>query len=302
MDMNTGILNGLLLSGVVLVSVIPLPAFPSMHMLDVGQGDSLLFQEKSIQVLVDGGPGAEVLHRLAEEMPAFDRTIEVVVATHFDRDHLEGLSHVLSTYRVGMVLMPQYSASTTDIKKQFIDILIQKNIPYRFAWYGQSIRVGSLTLRVISPIPREEWQRLSKSKSNNASVIMRADIAPAGKKPVSFLLTGDAESGIEKQLLSAVPPDALDVDVLKVGHHGSKTSTTDAFFSAASPATSFISVSATNTYGHPTEEVLSRLVNTQIFRTDTQGTVSMFFAGNTWRISCNGKTHLPFMQELCIKK
>ncbi len=300
--MNIFTLNYLLLCGVVIVSVIPLPSNPGMHMLDVGQGDSLLFQAKSIQVLIDGGPGSEVLTRLAEEMPIFDRTIEVVVATHFDRDHLEGLSHVLSTYKVGMVLMPQYSATTTDIKKQFIDILTQKNIPYRFAWYGQSIRAGFLTLRVMSPIPGEEWVRLSKSKSNNASVIMRVDLAVPGARPVSFLLTGDAELAIEKQLLSAVPSKAFDVDVLKVGHHGSKTSTSDAFFSAASPSASFISVGASNTYGHPTEEVLARIKNTHIFRTDTQGSVSLFFGGGEWRISCKGKTHLPFMQELCIKK
>lgn len=296
------LLNALLLLCVVAISMILLPSTPGMHMLDVGQGDSLLFQEKSIQVLVDGGPGSEVLTRLAEEMPLFDRTIEVVIATHFDRDHVEGLSHVLNTYDVGMVLMPMHTATTTDIKKQFIDMLTQKNIPYRYAWYGQSVRAGFLTLRVMSPIPGGEWQRLAKSKSNNASVIMRADIAPRGKKPISFLLTGDAESGIEKQILSRVPADAFDVDILKVGHHGSKTSTTDAFFSATSPSASLISVSATNTYGHPTKEVLSRLASTQIFRTDTQGTVSILFVGNSWRISCNGKTHLPFLQELCIKK
>lgn len=302
MGMNVLAVNSCLLFVLVLLSMVSLPAFPSMHMLDVGQGDSILFQEKSVQVLVDGGPGSEVLTRLAEEMPAFDRTIEVVVATHFDRDHLEGLSHVLSTYNVGMVLMPQHSVSTTDIKKQFIDILTEKNIPYRFAWYGQSIRVGSVMLRVLSPIPGEEWARLSKSKTNNASIIMRVDVMLKGTRPVSILLTGDAESGIEKQLVSAVVPEALDVDILKVGHHGSKTSTSDAFFSATSPSASFISVGATNTYGHPTEEVLSRLVNTQIFRTDTQGTVSLFSVDDSWRISCQGKTHLLFMQELCIKK
>lgn len=296
------LLNWLLLTLVLALGIVPFPVQPSMHMLDVGQGDSLLYQEKSTQVLIDGGPGADVLTRLAEEMPAFDRTIELVVATHFDRDHLEGLTHVLHTYTVGMVLLPQYSATTTDIKKQFIDILIQKNIPYRYAWYGQSIRTGSLLLRVISPIPGEEWIRLSKSKSNNASIIMRADIIPNGKRPMSFLLTGDAESGIEKQLLAAVPAHAFDADILKVGHHGSKTSTSEAFLSAVSPVASFISVGATNTYGHPTGEILSRLKDTDIFRTDMQGTVSMFFDGDFWRVSCKGKTHLPFSQELCIKK
>lgn len=284
------------------LSMVSLPMFPAMQMLDIGQGDSLLFQERNMQVLIDGGPGSAVLTRLAEEMPWFDRTIEVVVATHYDRDHLEGLLHVLSTYDVGMVIMPEYSATTTNVKKEFIDLLTEKNIPYRFAWYGQSIRAGSLLLRVLSPIPGDEWVRLSKSKSNNASVIMRADITPTKEAPMSFLLTGDAEVGIEKQLLASISPLALDVDVLKVGHHGSKTSTSADFLSAASPFASLISVGATNTYGHPTQEVLKRLEYTQIFRTDQKGTVSFFFDRDSWRVSCHGKTNLLFSQELCIKK
>lgn len=294
--------NATLLMLVLLLSMVPLPMFSAMHMLDVGQGDSLLFQEKMTQVLVDGGPGAQVLTRLAEEMPWFDRKIEVVVATHFDKDHLEGLTHVLSTYDVGMVLMPNYTASTTGIKKQFIDILKEKKIPYRFAWYGQSIRVGSLQFRVMSPIPGDEWARLSKSKSNNASIIMRADFTPRDKKPMSFLLTGDAESGIEKQLLASIPAEAFDVDILKVGHHGSKTSTTPEFLSAASPAASLISVGATNTYGHPTAEVLSRLQGTDIFRTDQLGTITFFFDGDFWRARCGNKDDLLFSQYVCTKK
>lgn len=302
MNISLPLTNALLLVTILGFSVIPLPIFPSMNMLDVGQGDSLLFQEQGTQVLVDGGPGAEVLTRLVEEMPWFDRSIEVVVATHFDKDHLEGLTHVLSTYDIGMVLMPNYTASTTGIKKQFLDILEEKKILYRFAWYGQSIRVGSLQLRVMSPIPGEEWVRVSKSKSNNASIIMRADITPKGEKPLSFLLTGDAESGIERQLLAAVPATAFDVDVLKVGHHGSKTSTTAAFVSAASPAASIVSVGAKNTYGHPTEEVLSRLEGTDIFRTDQLGTVRFFFDGDFWRTKCSNKTDLLFSQHICTKK
>lgn len=294
--------NAAVLIGVLALGMVPLPALPSLHMLDIGQGDSILFQEKNIQILVDGGPGASVLTRLAEEMPWFDRTIEVVVATHFDRDHLEGLTHVLHTYNVGMVLMPNYTASSTNIKEQFLNVLEEKKIPYRFAWYGQSIRAGALELRVMSPIPGASWERLSKSKSNNASIVIRADISPKGKKPISVLLTGDAESGIEKQLLAAVPAHAFDVDILKVGHHGSKTSTTDKFFLAASPSASLISVGATNTYGHPTSEVLERLKNTRIFRTDQQGTISLFSDTRRWMVSCSGKTHLLFMQELCIKK
>ncbi len=302
MNISPYLANALLLIVALSLSLVPVSTEPRMSMLDIGQGDSLLFQEKNTQILIDGGPGADVLIRLAEEMPWFDRRIEVVVATHFDRDHLEGLLHVLNTYDVGMVLMPNYTASTTNIKKQFVDLVEQKKIPYRFAWYGQNITVGSLNLRVMSPIPGDEWVRLSKNKSNNASIIMRADLTPKDAKSMSFLLTGDAESGIEKQLVSSIPAEAFDVDVLKVGHHGSKTSTTAEFFSAASPSVSIISAGAKNTYGHPTEEILSRLKNTHIFRTDQLGTITFFPYNNSWRMSCGNKSHLLFSSELCIKK
>ncbi len=297
--------NALLLIVVLGLSIVPLPLYPSMNMLDIGQGDSLLFQERNTQLLIDGGPGAEVLTRLAEEMPWFDRRIEVVIATHYDKDHLEGLTHVLSTYDIGMVLMPDYTVATSGIKKQFIDVLEEKHIPYRFAWYGQNIHVGSMQFRVMSPIPGDEWIRISKSKSNNASVVMRADVTPMGKtekKPMSFLLTGDAEVGIEKQLLAALPAQAFDVDILKVGHHGSKTSTSAEFLSAASPSASIISVGAKNTYGHPTEEVLKRLAGTDIFRTDQLGTIRFFFDGDAWRMKCGNETDLLFLQHFCTKK
>lgn len=286
---------GLVSIGVIALSLIPMP-HQTISMLDVGQGDSLLFQDGTVQVLIDGGPGAEVLSRLGEEMPWFDRTIDVVVATHFDRDHSEGLTHVLDRYKVGMVLLPAYPP-TTDIGRHLLTQILESHIPYRFGWYGQVLRAKGMTFRLISPIPGQEWQRLVKSKSNNASIIMRADF-----HDVSALLTGDAEKGIESQLLSAVQKEAFDVDILKVGHHGSKTSTTQAFVDAASPSVSLISVGADNTYGHPTQEVMQRLSNTAIFRTDTQGTVSFLFDGSAWRVACKKKTDLLFAQQLCMKK
>lgn len=274
-------------------------------MLDVGQGDSMLLQDGTLQVLVDGGPGAQVLQRLGEELPWFDRTIEVIVATHFDRDHVEGLTHILGRYNVGMVLLPRYHP-TTDVGRQFIQQLIDNNIPYRFGWYGQALTAGGMQFRTMSPIPGTEWERLSARKSNNASIIMRADVTQKGshgtQSSASLLLTGDAEKEIETQLLDSVPSHAFNVDILKVGHHGSKTSTSAEFLAAASPSVSLVSVGSDNTYGHPTAEVLRRLANTHIFRTDQNGTISFFFDGTSWRVRCGNKTDLLFAQQLCMKK
>ena len=296
------VIGGTLLAAVLFVSAIPLPR-PAMSMLDVGQGDSLFFQHGPTQVLIDGGPGADVLTRLGEEMPWHDRNIELVVATHFDKDHIEGLTHVLNSYQVGMVLMPRHTAASTDLKQQFLRLLEEKHIPYRFGWYGQRITMKGLSLRVMSPIPGTEWERISRTKTNNASIIMRADMLPEASdaRPLSVLLTGDAEEPVERQMLASLVPEAFDVDVLKVGHHGSKTSTSQAFVNAASPVSALVSVGADNSYGHPTELVLGRLKGVPVFRTDLDGTVSFTYDKDSWLVSCSGKTDLRFWQELCIK-
>ncbi len=298
--MHTYFGSGICLAAILVLQLIPLPR-QQIAMLDIGQGDSVLFQDGTMQVLVDGGPGAAVLEQLTEAMSWFDRTIEVIVATHYDKDHIEGITHILDRYDVGMIILPHYY-STTNLSKSFIEKIIEKKIPYRFGWYGQSLAVGDMYFRVMSPIPGQEWERLSKNKSNNASVVMRADILPLGVRPLSVILTGDAEEGIERQLLERIPSEAFTSDILKVGHHGSKYSTTVQFVDAISPAISLISVGAHNTYGHPTQETLGRLLGTSIFRTDHDGTISFTLTSSGWRISCGNKTDLPFTQHLCINR
>src|SRR3990167_4224656 len=98
-----------------------------------------------------------------------------------------------------MVLMPRHTASSTDLKQQFLGMLEEKNIPYRFGWYGQRITMKGLSFRIMSPIPGAEWERISRTKTNNASIVMRADMLPEapGARPLSFLLTGDAEEPVE---------------------------------------------------------------------------------------------------------
>lgn len=297
MDINHHIWRGnaIVLIGIFLLQLIPSPR-QQISMLDVGQGDSILLQDGTTQVLVDGGPGAAVLERLTDEMPWFDRNIEVIVATHPHRDHIEGLLHVLERYKVGMMILPQYSYES-DIEKQLLESIIRLHIPYRFAWYGQNIQAGAMNFRIMYPIPGDNWMRFARNNPNNASVVMRVDMLNT-----SALLMGDAELPVERQLLDSIPSNAFDVAILKVGHHGSKTSTTPELLRAASPSISIISVGIDNTYGHPSQEVVDRLSSTHIFRTDTQGTVSLVFNGSSWRISCGHKTDLLFTQHLCINR
>jgi competence protein ComEC len=270
--------------GVLLVIFIGLLGFikqpeDKVVFLDVGQGDAILFQSGSKQVLVDGGPGMDVLRRLGEEMPWFDRRIEVVVLTHPQSDHMEGLLHVIERYDVGMVLLPRVMSST-QMQKVWLEKIIEKDIPYRFAWSGQELLVGDLKLSVLNPFDVEEAEVATRANVNNASVVMRADF-----KEMSFLLTGDMEKRVEKLVIEEVDNEVLDTDVLKVGHHGSKSSSREELIEVVSPQLAVISVGGDNKYGHPHEDVLNRLVDIPVMRTDEIGSVRFKWVDDKWFVS-----------------
>jgi competence protein ComEC len=251
--------------------------------LDVGQGDSILMQKGTRQVLIDGGSGMAVLQRLGEELPWFDRQIEVIVATHPDRDHLEGLLHVMERYEVELVLLPQMP-HTSQLQRAWLDklqdVMDQRRVQYRFAWAGQQVRVSDdLTVRILGPLSENGTIVAPGGKTNNAAVLVRADYAG-----LSFLLTADAEAVVERRLVQDVG-DRLDVDVLKAGHHGSKTSTTPELLAAATPGAVVISVGGDNRYGHPNEGVLQRLGDVPLWRTDEDGSVRFVREGSRWLAS-----------------
>lgn len=254
--------------------------------LDIGQGDSILIQNKTAQVLIDGGKGMTVLSRLAEEMPWFDRKIQVVIATHPDQDHLEGLLHVIERYEVGLVLLPQM-AHTTRLQEEWLKKLQraveEKEVAYRFAWRGQKINVSDVSIEVLGPFSNEEGNIVAKgSKTNNGAILSRVDFGE-----MSFLLTSDAEHAVEKMLVEETSPSLLDVDVLKAGHHGSKTSTGNELLAAASPEAVVISVGDKNRYGHPHPIVVDRLKNFRTLRTDELGSIRWVRNKEQWLLTCS---------------
>lgn len=244
--------------------------------LDIGQGDSTLFQEQTTQILIDGGPGAQVLERLGEEMPWFDRTVDVVILTHPQQDHLEGLLHVLDRYHVGLVLFPQ-AAYASQLQSAWLQMLIDRHIPYRFAWAGESLTAGDLRVRVLAPFPDAEDQALIRKNVNEASTTTRVDFSG-----LSLLLSGDAERAAEHLLVQRTDPRLLDVVVLKAGHHGSKTSTTPELLKATTPGAVVISVGAHNRYGHPSPITLEHLKGIPTWRTDEHGSVRFLYNTGKW--------------------
>ena len=238
--------------------------------LDVGQGDSILIQKGTKQILIDGGPnGKTELAELGKYLPYFDREIEVVIATHPDRDHIGGLIDVAKNFKIGKVISTGAEKDTA-VFKEWKDILEYNKIETLEALRGDEIDFGGSKIRIISP--GSSVDPLA-GDANNKSVVARLDFGDN-----SFLFTGDIESPAEKEILAS--GENIDVDFLKVAHHGSKYSSSEEFLDAANPETAIISVSATNSYGHPTEAVLNSLKsrNINVLRTDEKGDI---------RFTCN---------------
>lgn len=251
----------------------------ALHILDVGQGDAILLRAGSADILVDGGPDASVLRRLGEIRPAWDKRIDVLVLTHPQQDHLAGFLPILEREQVGLLLLPRIAADN-DLFRAFVESVLEKGIPVRFAAVGQRMTAGELTLTVLGP--SAPAQVLAKQNANNGAVVLRVDFSHGFRA----LLTGDIERAAEHLLVQQWDQE-LDVDVLKVAHHGSKTSTTVRLLKASSPSLAVVSSGAGNRFGHPHEAVLARLRAIPLLRTDERGTVSFMVLNGHLELSCS---------------
>mgnify|MGYP001604281613 CR=1 FL=1 len=245
--------------------------------LDVGQGDAIYIEAPSgNQVLIDAAPNKIILRELSKVMPFYDRSIDVVLATHADQDHVGGLPDVLKKYKVNIFMepgVPGPSSSYEEAEKIAADDGIKKILARR----GMNVDLGDgVVLQILFP-DRDP----TGMETNTASIVVRLVYGEN-----EFLLTGDSPVAIERYLVSlesqsrtfgtgAVQSPTLASDVLKAGHHGSKTSTSQEFVSAVSPQYAVISVGKDNRYGHPNQETLDTLNNfdAKILRTDLLGRI-----------------------------
>jgi len=236
--------------------------------LNIGQGDAILIQRGSQQVLIDGGPSPQALTlELGERMPFWDRTIELVILSHPHSDHLTGLVEVLQRYQVEQVLYPDL-ADSSSLYQEWLSLIEENDIAYTLARAGQQIDLGDgVIIEVLNP--PSPLLAGSGSDLNNNSVVLRLNLGQ-----VSFLLTADIEQEAEFELISL--PANLASTVLKVAHSGSYTSTTAEFLAAVNPLAAVISVGE-NPFGHPSGDVLARLEAElgaeNIYLTSEQGTI-----------------------------
>jgi competence protein ComEC len=243
----------------------------AVSILDVGQGDSILITTPSGQhILVDGGPSPErVTHELGDELPFWERSIDLVVLTHAHDDHVTGLVEVLGRYHVGEVLEPCFPDESSAYK-EWQGLIEEKEIERTCAQAGQQIDLGDgAVIDVLNP-PQEPLEGTDSDIDNNG-VVLRLSMGD-----VSFLLTADLYADGERHLLD----QGFDLrsTVLKVGHHGSDTSTTSTFLAAVAPQVAVISAGAENPFGHPSEGVMARLEerlgDDRIYLTAEDGTVT----------------------------
>ena len=239
---------------------------------DVGQGDSIFIETPSgFQVLIDGGPDLTVLEKLGEEMSFYDRTIDLLILTHPDRDHLFGLLEVLKRYEIKNILWTGIVKDTAEWK-EWKRLIGEEGANIIIAEAGQEIILSeNIYLSILYPFESLEGQETKYT--NDTSIV-----AELVFNNVSFLFTGDISKKIEKQL-------STDSDVLKIAHHGSKTSTSLEFLEIVSPELAVISVGE-NSWGHPNPEVLSNLeeFGIDILITKELGDIKIVSDGNNFSI------------------
>jgi len=228
---------------------------------DVGQGDCILLKTGNHSMLIDAGNIGQdqlVLNYLAKNNVT---NLDYLVVTHPHSDHIGSMSSVINKMdNVGMVIMPD-KIHTSKTFENLIDAIEYNNIPVTMPKPGDNFTLGNADIQVLAPISA------TSNDLNDHSIVLRVDFGNT-----SFLFTGDAETKSEnKQLITGLN---LEADVLKVGHHGSKTSSSQKYLDAVSPSYAVIS-SGLNIYGHPDNDIISQLnaMGVVIYRTDLNGTI-----------------------------
>ncbi len=244
--------------------------------LDVGQGDAILIQTPNGQdILIDGGPDFQkITLELSEKLPFWDRTIDLMVCTQPQADHITGLITVLQRYEVKQVLEPGVSYNSS-IYQEWLNVIEDKGIEHNIARAGQEIDLGNgIEMEVLNP-PEGLFEETSHDVDNNGAVLRLT----WGK--VSFLFTADIREEAEFELIGQRA--SLRSTVLKAAHHGSDTSTTLQFLAAVDPEVAVISAGVDNSFGHPSSDVMDRLTDRlgedNIYRTDVDSTIEFISDG-----------------------
>lgn len=251
----------------------PIASELTVSFLDVGQGDAILVEGPTgIEMLIDGGKDRSVLRELPRVMGPLDRSIDVVVATHPDADHIGGLPGVLSRYSVGRFFESGKEGESSIYESLEVAVGRERGIEEGVLRNGMRIHLGGGAYADILH-PEENVTQLRET--NDASIMMRLVYGET-----EFMLTGDAPSWAEDRVVQRYG-STLQSDVLKAGHHGSKTSTSPAFLAAVDPGIVVVSAGKDNSYGHPNVDVVARILESgaALVSTISEGTITFVSDG-----------------------
>lgn len=303
------VISALTTGFILLVSFIGTFPDGKLHIVfcDVGQGDGAYIRfPDGRDMVVDGGPNNKIIDCLSNHMPFWDRQINLVLATHPQKDHIGGIPEVLRRYRVDYVVRSDVGADS-DIYGELLAVIKEKKIPEKFVTTNENITIGSVILSTLWP-NQEQIEIFKRSPlASLQGVTLQSPVLGAKSPPdlndgsVVFwlrygtfdaLFTGDADTRVEagyrgtQLALRQGSGQAVDgIEVLKVPHHGSKTGMSDAFLDWLRPQLAVISVGK-NSYGHPTQETLEKLATrgVRVLRTDQEGDIEIVSDGKGWQV------------------
>lgn len=241
----------------------------SVNFLDVGQGDAIYIHTVSdMDVLVDGGPDDKVVSQIGHVMPFWDRTIELVILTHPDADHISGLVPLFEYYNIEKIMLVDLPIKTA-VQQEFYNAVEAHGTEIIRTFSGDTFQLSDKeSLHILHPFRNED---LTKKETNDTAIV--AEYIFAGVEPTEILLTGDISKEVEAYLLQQNLIG--DIDILKVAHHGSHSASSPEFIQAAVPEYSVIQSAADNTYGHPHADILERLQSqSTVLRNDQLGTIT----------------------------
>jgi len=262
----------ILLDIIVWVSILLPPQLNNeIYFLDIGQGDSSLVLIDGVKILIDGGPMGGGLQDNLDRVLGDDRYIDLIAISHPQLDHFGGLIGVVKNYKVGAVITSD-ADSNNSAWQEFKYILKEKEIPKIILSQGDTISYLENKFIILSP-EKGSWVK----DINDKSLVMLLE-----SEGIKSLFTGDIARETEKRLISLYD---LNIDILKVAHHGSKYSSDNSFINEATPAISVIEVGK-NSYGHPTNRVLNGLANigSKIYRTDKDGLIKLIIDDSKIRV------------------
>lgn len=236
----------------------------TLTMIDVGQADSFLLVQDGKTMLVDCGTrstGEDVVKYLNEQ--GITR-LDYVIGTHPHDDHMGGMYDVITNFEIGKIIMPEVEVGkvTTNWYVKLMQEIKQGAYELEYAKLGATYDLGEASFKIIGPIETDE------SNLNNYSIVLKVTFGD-----MDVIMTGDAETKVERDIIDS--GEALDAEILKVGHHGSDTSSSDGFLDAVSPLYALISAKVGNKYEHPIKSTMQKLEKRKIevYRTDENGTV-----------------------------